>query len=225
MCAKCDILDEDEIAEVIRQIEAGLPIELLANPHDARHQAHPKSKAPLIVPTFDTGAKERVLAPGSLTARVLTWGFEESWKPGVVFNTRIESAGKPTWRDSMEHRRCVIPVSAFFETHREETCLSPSTGKPVKRSYEFRVPGHDVTLIGCIWKGERFSMVTAEANADMMPIHPRMPLVMRPEELSLWFGPDFMELADRSSVRLDACPVTQASGNAGSMGTQLDLFG
>lgn len=169
-----------------------------------RAQAYPNSIAPLIVPTFDTAQDQRRLTPGSLQARDLAWGFEESWKPGVVFNTRIESALKPTWRESMEHRRCAIPVSAFFETHRDETFESPKTGKQIKRQYEFRVPGEDVILIGCIWKGDRFSMVTTEANADMQPIHHRMPLIVRKAELPIWLGSDYASLADRSSIRLEA---------------------
>ena len=56
-------------------------------------------------------------------------------------------------------------------------------------------------------KGDAFSMVTTDANADMAPIHHRMPLIVRQEELPLWLGPDFMELADRSSIHLEARPA------------------
>lgn len=146
-------------------------------------------------------------AAESLGVRELSWGFEESWKPGVVFNTRIESATKPTWRESMLHRRCILPVPAFFETHREETYPSPKTGKPIKRQYEFRVPDQNIIFIGCIWREGTFSMVTTDANADMAPIHHRMPLIMCQEELPLWFGPDYQQLADRSEIRLEARPA------------------
>ena len=146
-------------------------------------------------------------APGSLGVRELSWGFEESWKPGVVFNTRIESATKPTWQESMQHRRCILPVPAFFETHREETYPSPKTGKPIKRQYEFCVSGEDIIFIGCTWRENTFSMVTTDANADMAPLHHRMPLIVRQEELPLWFGPDYQQLADRSKIRLEARPA------------------
>ena len=149
----------------------------------------------------------------------MRWGFEESWKPGVVFNTRIESAGKPMWRDSMEHRRCIIPVRSFFETSATGTEPSPRTGRPVRRSFEFTAPNSLVTLIGGVWKGDRFSMVTTEANRWMAPVHHRMPLVLRPSELAQWLGPDYLRLADRSSVELavrdasaDARPGDFASG-------------
>ena len=145
--------------------------------------------------------------PESLGVRELSWGFEESWKPGVVFNTRIESATKPMWQESMEHRRCVLPVLAFFETHQEETYPSPKTGKLIKRQYEFRIPGQEIIFIGCIWREDTFSMVTTDANADMAPIHHRMPLIVRQKELPLWFGPDYQQLANRSEIRLESRPT------------------
>lgn len=37
-------------------------------------------------------------------------------------------------------------------------------------------------------------MVTTEANADMSPIHHRMPLIVQQDELPLWFGSDYQKL-------------------------------
>lgn len=193
--------------EVIREIELGSTFNFEPDWPAVRAQAYPNTVAPLIVPEFDTAIGTASLEPGTLQPRELAGGFEESWKPSVVFNTRIESVMKPTWRGSMEHRRCVIPVSAFFETHKDETITSQKTGKPIKRQYEFRVPDEDVILIGCIWKGDRFSMMTTDANADMAPIHHRMPLIVRQEELPIWLGPDYAKLANRSSVRLEVEPA------------------
>ncbi len=206
MCGRCVILTFDEVLDIIWEIELGSAFNFEPDWPARRTQAYPNSLAPLIIPTFNTAIGTPSLRRGSLQARELAWGFEESWKPGVVFNTRIESATKPTWRDSMEQRRCVIPVSAFYETHKSETVASPKTGNPIKRQYEFRVPGEDVILIGCIWKGNRFSMVTTDANANMAPIHHRMPLIVRQQEFPLWLGPDYMRLADRSSIKLEAEP-------------------
>lgn len=207
MCKRCIILTYDEVLDIVMKLEVGAPLNFNPDWPVRTTEAYPKSVAPLIVPEFDTAASAPVFAPGSLGVRELSWGFEESWKPGVVFNTRIESATKPTWQESMLHRRCILPVPAFFETHREETYPSPKTGKPIKRQYEFRVPGQDVIFIGCTWREDTFSMVTTNANADMSPIHHRMPLIVRQEELPLWFGPNYQQLADRSKIRLEARPA------------------
>lgn len=218
MCKRCIIFTYDEVLDIVMKLEVGAPLNFNPDWPVRTTEAYPKSVAPLIVPSFDTAtavptstlsaesfnASLPTFAPGSLGARELSWGFEESWKPGVVFNTRIESATKPTWQESMLHRRCILPVPVFFETHREETYPSPKTGKPIKRQYEFRVPEQDIIFIGCTWRGSTFSMVTTDANADMAPIHHRMPLIVHQEELPLWFGPDYQQLADRSAIRLEA---------------------
>lgn len=216
MCGRCIIFTFDEVLDIIQQIEVGVPLNVQPDWPAVRPQAYPNSVAPLAVPTFDTADGASRLAGSSLEARDLVWGFEESWKPGVVFNTRIESTSKPTWHDSFEHRRCIIPVSAFFETHQSEKVASPKTGKAIKRQYEFRVPGEDVILIGGIWRDDRFSMVTTEANAFMAPIHHRMPLIVRQEELPTWLGPDYRTLADRSDIRLEVEPVAVAEQRTSS---------
>ena len=207
MCKRCIIFTYDEVLDIVMKLEVGAPLNFNPDLSVRTTEAYPKSIAPLIVPEFDTAASAPVFAPESLGVRELSWGFEESWKPGVVFNTRIESATKPTWQESMLHRRCILPVPAFFETHREETYPSPKTGKPIKRQYEFCVPGEATIFIGCTWRDNTFSMVTTDANADMAPIHHRMPLIVRQEELPLWFGPNYQQLADRSKIRLEARPA------------------
>lgn len=210
MCGKCVIFSYDEALDMVRRIEVGSPLITEPDWPARRSFAYPKSFAPIIVPRFDTALPSPMLTMETLHVAQLSWGFQEPWKPGVVFNTRIESADRPMWRDAMEHRRCVIPVPAFFETHREETHPSPRTGKPIKRQYEFRTPESPVILIGCIWRDDCFSMVTTQANGCMAPIHHRMPLIVRQEELPIWFGPDYRALADRSGIMLDAQPATEA---------------
>ena len=206
MCKRCIIFSYDEVLDIVMKLEVGAPLNSNPDWPVRTTEAYPKSVAPLIV-TAPSYALSSAFTPGSLGVRELSWGFEESWKLGVVFNTRIESATKPTWQESMLHRRCILPVPAFFETHREETYPSPKTGKPIKRQYEFRVPGQDTIFIGCIWREGTFSMVTTDANADMAPIHHRMPLIVHQEELPLWFGPDYQQLTDRSEIRLEARPA------------------
>ena len=237
MCGRCVILTFDEVLGVIQQIVvyalvgkqpdwparipspgAATDAGALAGAGTQGANAYPSSVAPLIIPTFDTALGVNRFEEGLLEARQLVWGFEEAWKPGqLVFNTRIESADKPMWRDALAHRRCVIPVTSFFETHQTETRPSAKTGRPVKRSYEFRVPGQNVVLIGGVWTNGRFSMVTTEANAAMAPIHPRMPLVLRQEELLQWLGPDYQQLADRSSIPLEAEPIDRGADATGTL--------
>ncbi|MEY8563064.1 SOS response-associated peptidase family protein [Eggerthellaceae bacterium 3-80] len=210
MCGRCITLTYDEVMDVIHQIEVGLSIQVEPDWPAQYPQAYPKSRVPLILSEGapDFGAPESSAPQPNQQLRLFaeekTWGFEESWKNGVVFNTRIESADKPMWRESLAHRRCVICARGFFETHATETVPSPKTGRMIKAQYEFNVPDQSILFIGGIWKEDRFSMVTTQANADMVPIHHRMPLVLRPAELASWFGPEYLRLADRSAIPLEA---------------------
>jgi putative SOS response-associated peptidase YedK len=70
--------------------------------------------------------------------------------------------------------------------------------------WRFTYPGHNVFLLAGVWENDRVSVVTTVPNADVSPIHTRMPLVLAPGESSVWLGPDFARLADRSAVRLVA---------------------
>ena len=114
MCKRCIIFTYDEVLDIVMKIEVGAPLNFNPDWPVRTTEAYPKSVAPLIVPKFDTAtavptstlsaessnASLPTFAPGSLEVREFSWGFEESWKPGVVFNTRIESATKPTWQES-----------------------------------------------------------------------------------------------------------------------------
>lgn len=84
MCGRCVIFTYDEVLDIIKEIEVGVFLNVEPDWPARRIEAYPKSAAPLIVPTFDTAFGVVQLAEGSLEARELSWGFEESWKPGVV---------------------------------------------------------------------------------------------------------------------------------------------
>lgn len=213
MCAHYVGLTAEQVEQAIRELttpktadgDAATQLELDLPPSGV--DVFPKSTAPVIVPDFDTAVGVPELAPGMLTAQPLQWGFTPTWTKDVVFNTRIESADKPMWRSAMEHGRCLVVCRWFYETHRTETTVSERTGRPIKQRYAFRVPGAPVMLIGCVRRGAEFSMVTTDANADMAPVHPRMPLIVRPDEADLWLGPGYPALADRSGIRLDSLKV------------------
>ena len=67
---------------------------------------------------------------GDLTRVDLLWGVDVSWKRGLVFNARIESAlsGSGLWSDAVEGGRCIVPVRAFYETRNVENAASVGAG-------------------------------------------------------------------------------------------------
>lgn len=67
--------------------------------------------------------------------------------------------------------------------------------------------GLQVHLIGDFRHARRlqdgsFSIVTAESNASVAPIHNRMPLVLGPGESSAWLRSNFATLANRDTIAL-----------------------
>lgn len=157
--------------------------------------AYPGKRLPLLVPTQQ----------GSFEPKELIWGFDG--QPGtsskLVFNTRLETAlsqarwGRGLWCDVILNGRCLVPVRSFYESW---TRTPPHRGAQVRFTY----PGHQVFLLAGVWQNDRCSIVTTEPNASVAPMHSRMPLVLAPGESSIWLGPGFANLADRSHIVLDS---------------------
>lgn len=71
-----------------------------------------------------------VMEEGDLARVDLLWGVDVSWKRGLVFNARIESAlsGSSLWGEAVEGGRCIVPVRAFYETRNVENAASVGAG-------------------------------------------------------------------------------------------------
>ena len=102
----------------------------------------------------------------------------------AVINARVEAIlDKKTFRDSVLHRRCVIPAHHFYEWSKN------------KEKYTFQSPKQDATLFmaGCyqIYNGQNcFVILTTQANASVAPVHERMPLLLERQELEDWIMED-----------------------------------
>lgn len=170
---------------------------------DPVYDAYPGSEVPAYVTD----------SAGRLAVAKLTWGFALEGRRGLVYNTRIETAldqlrrgGRGMWAGAIVRGRCLVPVRAFYEAHASETIASEGTGKPVRRQYRFRMPGAGAFLLAGVQHEGRLSIVTTAPNADVAPVHDRMPLVLGPGESGVWLGPDFARLADRSGIQLETEP-------------------
>ena len=109
----------------------------------------------------------------------MAWGFPRFDGKGLLINARAESAlERKTFRDSIQHRRCIIPAKGFYEWDKSKE----------KFSYE-RKDAPVLFMAGCYnrYQGEeRFVILTTEANPSVAPVHHRMPLILDPEELENW---------------------------------------
>ena len=128
----------------------------------------------------------------------------------MVFNAKMETAlapGPSMWGDSIRRRRCIVPSFGFYEPHIKDTHLSPKTGNPVKDQYCFRLPGSDIVWMAGVFGDGYFSIMTTVPNKWVKDIHPRMPVVLRSDEIGIWLYGEYAALADRKQIQLESYKV------------------
>lgn len=166
MCGRYYV-DEDtakEIQKVIRDLDRKLALEA--------DDVHPSEQAVVL-----TGKCPR------LTADRMQWGFPQRDRKGLLINARAESAlERITFRDSVRHRRCIIPAAHFYEWNK------------AKEKATFCRKDSAVLYMAGIWNhfenGDRFVILTTQANASVAPVHDRMPLILEKNELENWVYED-----------------------------------
>lgn len=121
------------------------------------------------------------------------WGFVPSWSKGKqkeVINARAETIlEKPYFKGDIRKHRCLIPVTGFFEWHREAGTSTP---------YRFYTDDEIFSLAG-IYSVQNdktgntrphFAIVTTTANSVMAPVHDRMPVIVDTKDEEHWLTAD-----------------------------------
>jgi putative SOS response-associated peptidase YedK len=162
-------------------------------------------EVPETQPSFNIAPTQNVLAirgeGAGRDAVWLKWGLVPTWAkdPSVgarLINARSETvAEKPSFREAFRKRRCLIPADGFYEWRRE--------GKG-KQPYFFRLRDDRPFGFAGLWErwegksGEILNtctILTTAANEVLRPVHDRMPVILHPEEYSLWLQADEREQA------------------------------
>lgn len=111
------------------------------------------------------------------------WGLIPFWakdrKIGSrLINARAERiAEKPSFRDAVRKRRCWVLADSFYEWKKVD-------GK--KQPYRIYPESKDMLVLAGIWEVWRregepvfsYSIITTSPNAEMVPVHDRMPVVL-----------------------------------------------
>ena len=125
-------------------------------------------------------------------AGYLRWGLVPSWAkdPSIghrMINARVETvAEKPSFRQALQRRRCLVLADGFFEWQKHGSTKTPMYMR-LHGQLPFAFAGlwdtwHDTTgapLSTC-------TIVTTTANALLAPIHQRMPVILPPEAEAAW---------------------------------------
>ena len=178
MCGRFTIFaDPGRLAE---RFDASLPPDGLR----PRYNAAPTQSLPVL------------LNEGDRVIQLLRWGLVPFWAKDAsigsqMINARAETlAEKPSFRNALKKRRCLVLADGFYEWKKTTTGKAPmrislASGEP------FAFAG-----LWEIWdapEGDKlrtFTIITTTPNDLVEPIHNRMPVILRPELEPLWLDND-----------------------------------
>lgn len=124
---------------------------------------------------------------------LVRWGFVPSWvkeiKPGKpLINARGETVtGKPSFRNAMKRRRCLIPADGFYEW------LGDVPGKKIP--YFIHRADDGLFAFAGLWEHwmgadgseiETGVIITTAPNREVAQVHDRMPVIIQPEDYDTW---------------------------------------
>ena len=155
-----------------------------------------------IAPTQDILAVRVEGESGRREAAMLRWGLIPSWskEPGggpPMINARGESiAEKPSFRTATRRRRCLIPADGFYEWQK-------IAGSTKKQPYYIHYRDDRPFAFAGLWESwkpkdaksddasgiESCTIVTTSASKALESIHDRMPVILEPNEYTLWLDP------------------------------------
>lgn len=152
----------------------------------------------------------REISDGSRHMTMMRWGLVPAWAKEVgegLINARSETAGdKPSFRQALRQRRCILPASGFYEWQKVD-------GKKVPH-YIRMMDGSPMPFAGLweTWRSpeghtlETCAILTTTANATVALIHDRMPVILHPDEVSLWLDREVHEF-DKLTPLFSAYPA------------------
>lgn len=149
-----------------------------------------------IYPTDDAAVMIR--NAGTIKLAKIRWGYSGINGSGVIINARAESVlEKKMFRDGIRRRRAVIPARYFYEWSRN------------KEKNTFRRKDRDTVCMAGFYDltdgGARFVIITTQANASMIKVHDRMPLILEKSQIKDWLSDDLVvkDLLRQTPVLLD----------------------
>ena len=125
---------------------------------------------------------------------ILRWGLVPRWARDAsgaarLMNARADGiAEKPSFRVAFARRRCLVPMDGFYEWAQDSTPKQPFA--VALRS------GAPMAAAG-LWEGwqqpdghwlKTYSVITCAAEGRQAQLHPRIPVILPPEDWSAWLG-------------------------------------
>jgi putative SOS response-associated peptidase YedK len=146
---------------------------------------------------------------------LMRWGLVPFWAKDVksadrysMINAKAEEiTEKRSFKAAFEKRRCIIPMSGFFEWKKM------ATGR--KTPYCVRLKEEPIMSLAGIWEHWKskegtqdvtsFAIITTDANEAMQSIHSRMPVILNRNEEDFWLHSENAHSTELKKL-LKPCP-------------------
>lgn len=180
----------------------------------AAYHIAPSTTQPVIRQSREADAREII----PMRWRLVGYNSASPDPKRSTFNARSETVERsPLWRGPFQRRRCLVPLSGFYEWKNRSAPLS------------LFHHGTSLFALAGLWDGwynpaddtwlQRFAMLTTEANELMAPVHDRMPVILRPEDYGRWLSRDPAQrppldlLRPFDPLRMEMAPAHPKVGN------------
>lgn len=217
MCGRITLtVDPDEIGRWLRIDPGGI--------FQKRHNIAPTQWVPVVRVDRATGVRE---------ALPLRWGFVPQWATELALGNKMINARsetvfqKASFRQAIRARRCIVPVSGFYEW---KACPT-SRGK--RRAFHIHMRDKRPFALAGLWECneivpegpvETFAILTTQANRMMREFHERMPVIIPDDALERWLDPATEALGDLlvpyAIDELQATPVSDYVNDASHEGAK-----
>ena len=174
-------------------------------PFPKRWNVTPQSEVPVVQQTRE----------GERIVTLMRWGLLPHWAKDPALANKLNNAraegvfDKPSFRQAIRRRRCLLPASGFYEWQttpggKQPWYISRRDGTPLAMAGLFeawRASETDDWRLSCC-------IVTTEPNALMAPIHDRMPVLIARDDWGRWLARDAQDPAAISPLLVPCDPAT-----------------
>ena len=225
MCGRFTILETaDKLVEKFKAEVGDFDI-------PARYNVAPTESAPIVI----NGKIDKLTGASSgRKIEMCRWGLIPSWSKDMSGGARLitargeELAEKASFRTPLAQRRCVVPVSGFYEW--KQTGERRKKSDPPRQPYYARPIDDTVFSLAGLWDVWRqpdgewlksFTIITVPSNDILGELHDRMPAILAPDDVDTWLRPGPLDVDLRQILRtqppdlMAVYPVTTRVNTAG----------
>lgn len=175
----------------------------LSTPGSALAEQLQLAEVPALAPRYNIAPTQEIAVVRQVNSdRILDlvrWGLIPSWAtdPAIgarMINARAETvAEKPAFRAAFSRRRCLVLADGFYEWQR-------TNGQ--KQPFYFHLRDNKPFAFAGLWEQwqgadgttiDTCALLTTSANEVLRPVHERMPVILHPDDYTLWLDPAMHE--------------------------------